>query len=690
MKNSCKVGAALAAALLLNTAWADDNRWIVQFAPGQAADGKASVQAAGGRIELDLTHRDVNIVSVTMPEAAIRGLENNPNVVLIEPDSRIYPMAETVPFGIDMVQAPLVSDEFAGNRKVCVIDSGYHAGHFDLQSTGVTGNPDSGSGDPFIDSCGHGTHVTGTIAALDNGDGIIGVLPGGNVNLHIVKVFGNDDWTSGACGWSFSSNLVAAALDCADAGADVINMSLGGGGFSSVAAQTFQDLLDANILPIAAAGNDGNTAFSYPASYDAVISVAAIDENKNLASFSQRNSQVELAAPGVNTLSTVPFVDANVTVDRDYSVSVIDGSAQTTASGDLVDGGLCDSAGSFSGRTVLCERGAISFADKVANVEAGGGAAAIIYNNEPGGFQGTLGCRGPAGRTCSTAPAVSMSQEDGQFLVANLLGAPATVATVFSAPADGYASWQGTSMATPHVAGVAALIWSHNPNWTAVQIREAMAATAEDLGDPGRDNSFGWGLVQAAAALDFLGGSSGGGDPQPDPEPEPNQPPTASFTYACDELACSFDGSASSDSDGSIAGHAWTFGDGNSAGGATVNHTYANDGSYTVTLTVTDNEGATGSTSSLVTVAANPPDDGNAISLEANGYKNRGRWTTDLSWSGATTSNVDIHRDGSVLTTVANTGAYTDATDFRGGGSLTYQVCEAGSSDCSETVTVNF
>ena len=191
----------------------EDQRYIVQFAPGQSGNGVAAVRALGGTIEVDLTDRSVNAVAVTVPEAALAGLRNNPNIISIETDGRIYPMAEEVPFGIDMVQAPLVSDEFAANRTVCVIDSGYHIGHFDLQDSGVTANQLSGSGDPFIDSCGHGTHVTGTIAALNNGEGVVGVLPGGNVNLHITKVFGDDNWTSGSCGYSFTSDLIAAAWE---------------------------------------------------------------------------------------------------------------------------------------------------------------------------------------------------------------------------------------------------------------------------------------------------------------------------------------------------------------------------------------------------------------------------------------------------------------------------------------------
>jgi serine protease len=585
----------------------DDNRYIIQFAPGAAGDGVAAVQAMGGEIKVDMTNRSVNAIAVEIPSQAISGLRNNPNVIDIEPDHRRYPMADEVPYGISMVQADQVSDEFAGNQKVCVIDSGYHIDHVDLQSNDVTATYDSGSGDPFIDPCGHGTHVTGTISALANGGGVLGVLPSGNVALHIVKVFGNDNWSGGSCGWSYSSSLANAAYECGDAGANVINMSLGGGTSSTTENQAFQDLYNQGVLSVAAAGNSGNTSYSYPASYDSVISVAAIDSNKDLASFSQRNDQVELAAPGVGVMSTTPFADAEVSVGNDsYSASPMDRSASTTAEGNLVDGGLCTSAGNWSGQTVLCERGQISFSDKVSNVESGGGVAAIIYNNEPGGFMGTLDCSGPPHRACSSVPAVSISQADGQNLVSNELGSSAFVSTIEVIPGDGYAAWNGTSMASPHVAAVAALVWSYVPDATPGEIRAALAASAEDLGSSGRNNEFGYGLVQAQAALDYLGG---GGDPGPGPDPDPNEPPVAEFSYSCDELDCTFDGSASTDPDGTIESHSWNFGDGNSASGEVVNHTFANDGSYTVTLTVTDNDGDSDSTSQQVTVAVDDDDD---------------------------------------------------------------------------------
>ena len=88
-----------------------------------------------------------------------------------------------------------------------------------------------------------------------------------------------------------------------------------------------------------------------------------------------------------------------------------------------------------------------------------------------------------------------------------------TVTSSLTVGASGWASWDGTSMATPHVSAVAALIWSAAPGKPNVSIREALTATAMDLGDSGRDTSYGYGLVQAKAALDYLVPS--GGDTKP-------------------------------------------------------------------------------------------------------------------------------------------------------------------------------
>ena len=95
-----------------------------------------------------------------------------------------------------------------------------------------------------------------------------------------------------------TSNVVAAMNKCAEDGADVISLSLGGGGFSNTFNNAANDWWAAGRLMIAAAGNGGNNALSYPASYKSMMSVAAVDSGETKAGFSQYNSQVEIAGPG--------------------------------------------------------------------------------------------------------------------------------------------------------------------------------------------------------------------------------------------------------------------------------------------------------------------------------------------------------------------------------------------------------
>lgn len=501
------IASALALAISAQ-AGAADERYIVKFKEGKGPAVKAMMEKNGGRSALALEKH--NAMAANLPSPALAALRNNPNVEFVEEDAKRYPMAETLPFGIPMVQADQLSDVLAGNQTVCIIDSGYDLSHEDLSGNNVTGSNDPGTGFWYTDENSHGTHVAGTIAAIGNGQGVVGVMPNANIKLHIVKVFGAD-------GWAYSSSLVAAADQCANNGASVINMSLGGTTKSRTEERAFADLYSTrNILSIAAAGNDGNTRHSYPASYDSVMSIAAIDSNKAIADFSQQTDQVELAGPGVDVLSSVPvgmglsttFTAAGNAIEA----SGMEGSPQGSASGALMDCGLgettCTDA---SGKVCLISRGNVSFAEKVQACEAGGGVAAVVYNNEPGMLFGTLG------ETVTGIPSAGISDTDG----AALLGLIGSSASLIIESSD-YAYFNGTSMATPHVAGVAALVWSHFPSCSASEIRSALNNTAEDLGVAGRDNAYGYGLVQAKAAVDYLttngcgggsssGGSSGGG-----------------------------------------------------------------------------------------------------------------------------------------------------------------------------------
>jgi len=175
-------------------------------------------------------------------------------------------------------------------RTLCIIDSGYYQDHEDLPNAvgGYSQVDDNWARDGF----GHGSHVGGTIAAQNNSLGVVGVTPG-TVNLYIVKFFADDGNAT------YASNLVDALSRCQAAGANVVSMSLGGSRSVRAEKTAFANAYTAGVLSIAAAGNDGTSALSYPASYDSVMSVAAIDANKVVADFSQYNSAVEIAAPGV-------------------------------------------------------------------------------------------------------------------------------------------------------------------------------------------------------------------------------------------------------------------------------------------------------------------------------------------------------------------------------------------------------
>lgn len=232
----------------------------------------------------------------------------------------------------------------------------------------------------------------------------------------------------------------------------------------------------------------------------------------------------------------------------------------------------------------------------------------------------------------------------------------------------------GTSMATPHTAGAAALYLQANPGASPQQVRDALYnATTKGI------------VTSSSTANNHLLYTffSGGGDPPPPPS---NVAPTADFGHSCSGLSCSFT-DTSSDSDGTVVGWSWNFGDGTTSTAQNPSKTYASGGTYTVSLTVTDDDGATGSTSRSVSVSA--PSTGD-ITLSASGAKVRGVATVNLTWSGASGSSVDVFRNGSRITTTANDGAHTDSLGRGVSGTFTYQICEAGTSTCSNSASVVF
>lgn len=495
---------------------------IVAYKVGTGGAVRTAIEGAGGKIVRELGR--ASAFAVRMPTAGLAALRASTNVDFVEPDverrllgvpmrrmeASPQPLAtavdmpsgsgtEVLPFGIAMVQASQVTDALTSNRKLCIVDSGYDRSHPDLAGNVVNGNVSgvnlTSSGTWDSDENAHGTHVAGTVAAVGgNGVGVVGVNPGAHLKLYIAKVFD-------ASGSTPSSVVMDAVSRCAEAGANIISMSLGGGDPSQAERRVFRSLLNDGVLTIAAAGNAGNTSTSYPAGYEEVMSVGALDANMARAGFSQVNNDVEIAAPGVATLSTIPpnieTLGLLSVAGADYEAAAMAGSPRLSATATLYNFGLgtADDAG-VAGKVCLMERGAISFAEKVLRCQNNGGVAAIVYNNLGRGMLfGTLG------DAVTSIPSIGTSAAIGAVL-AGMHGQSATVSVVPD-PAL-YAYFNGTSMATPHVSGVAALVWSHYPNCSAKQIRQVLNASAMEIGRPGKDPEFGFGLVQAKAALDRL------------------------------------------------------------------------------------------------------------------------------------------------------------------------------------------
>ena len=154
----------------------------------------------------------------------------------------------------------------------------------------------------------------------------------------------------------------------------------------------------------------------------------------------------------------------------------------------------------------------------------------------------------------------------------------------------GYWFFSGTSMATPHVSGVAALLIANGVTGPD-NVRDALLSTAEDKGPAGWDSEYGRGIVDAYAALNYASA--------------PNEPPTsdAGGPHSGGEgAAISFNGSGSFDPDGSIVSYEWDFGDGGAGTGIYADHTYIDNGTYTVTLNATDNDGGTNSSITTATI----------------------------------------------------------------------------------------
>jgi subtilisin len=294
------------------------DQYIVGTKSSDGAVAAASVSDVP-EMRIDLTDfTSMELVCGTFSKARRESLLSREDVAFVQPDRTLSHVdtasqqrtasGQTQPWGIDRIDADVAHAEGAtgAGADVGVIDGGINDSHADLEGNladpGSDGNHrswvDCSGSDcnyPWSDKGGHGSHVAGTIAAAESDSGVVGVAP--EATLHALKV-------CGARGGCRTSAIVEAIRHAADQGWDVINLSLGTAQESPALQTAGQYALEAGVLPVAAAGNRGQPdSVGYPAAYKEFLAVSATTIEDELAGFSSRGPEVDIAAPGKNVCS---------------------------------------------------------------------------------------------------------------------------------------------------------------------------------------------------------------------------------------------------------------------------------------------------------------------------------------------------------------------------------------------------
>jgi serine protease len=485
---------------------------LVGFTPG--ADATALVQSVGGQVTYK--YKYIDVVAATIPADQSSTLAGTSGIRYVENSRTFYPLGrlrQTTDYGVSKVQAPAAwaLGQRGAGVKVGIFDSGIDLQHPDLQVAGGVDLLGDGHG---LDDCnGHGTHVAGIVGARDNQRGTVGVAP--STSLYAMRFFDCE-------GGGATAERELQGLEWAiDNGMQVVNMSFGCCTIEGVVTvplpvslaeeEAMNAAYEHGIVLIAASGNASEPAVSYPAAYESVVAVGATDENDQLATFSSFGTDQELTAPGVSNLSSFPVgtgqtTDLTVDSDSNRALDAIPmefagltgkrGITATTIYAGL--GGTPADYGNCAGKTALVTRGGPTFAIKSEAAMNAGCAAVIIHNNQPGNFNGTLGAATTSdGRPW--IPVVSISLDEGLYLK-NQIDSKATTTTLLNVKGD-YAMLSGTSMASPHASGVAALIRGKNASLTPDQVRTILQSSVDDLGTPGRDPVYGYGRVNALKAV---------------------------------------------------------------------------------------------------------------------------------------------------------------------------------------------
>ena len=445
-----------------------------------------------------------DIIIFEASKDCMKELQDDNDILEAEIDNPVYALSsslpglerdlsEIIPWGLKAIQADQL--ETGPNEIViCVVDSGIALNHPDLNKARITGTDTTKFYGPVwswnSDKSSHGTHVAGTIAALSDNDS--GVRGAGSFRLHIARALGDD-------GRGYESDIRTAVEHCVAAGANIINLSLGGRYVSYHSNKYYKEVVqELGILMIAAAGNDGNKAMVYPAAHPDVISVGAVYEVGAHWPGSNTNDQLEFSAPGHNIMSTTVSASAVKTDDFSYTASQITGAAVTSISGKLAyceeNDEECEDA---KNRICLMIKDNTSIKQMLQNCQDSDGIGAIIFH--PTGNSGMQNWSAQG----ITIPAVAVKKDSGIQLLEKI-GKTVTIGDSDNDKIEyTYDNLMGTSMASPHVAAAAALVWSHYPNCSNHQIRYALAMTAHNP-QGNCDDHYGYGVVKAKDAYDWL------------------------------------------------------------------------------------------------------------------------------------------------------------------------------------------
>lgn len=326
-------GVVTAAATMTSTATAATDAtadragaYIVMLASSTDSASVAAEHArAHGAAVGFLYQNAIHGYSAQLTPAAAARIANDPRVLLVEHDGLVTTAAQTLPTGIDRIDAelsPTANINGVDDRvdvDVAVIDTGIDFTHPDL-NVYTAGAKNCSTGNSAKDGNGHGTHVSGTIGALDNTIGVVGVAPGARLwPVRVLNNSGSGSWANVICGIDY---VTAHASEI-----EVANMSLGGTGSDSACNQdalhqAICNSVAAGVTYAVAAGNESDDAANHvPAAFDEVITVSALadfngqpgggapatcraDVDDTFADFSNFGTDVDLIAPGVCILST--------------------------------------------------------------------------------------------------------------------------------------------------------------------------------------------------------------------------------------------------------------------------------------------------------------------------------------------------------------------------------------------------